>query len=504
MTTAIFPGSSPPDPPGSTAHAGPEQDPFEASWRQEYWYHEKVREKWLILLLHLAPYSAALLLTGEEGSGKTTLLHQFLARASDTWRICHIQGAPDIDQAEILDSLDQELSLHAAAQTDEEERIRRLRDSLHSLRRGSLVPIAVVDDAHLLSQAALTMISRLTEPREDGEILLGVVLGGDPSIEERFALPGLVTLRERVTHTFDLPPLGEEATVEYIRHRMRVAGRQPDGPFTPAVIKFIHVASRGLPGRINEFARGVLRNETQLPANSEVLAPRGLVRRTLLRYGITALALSLVIVALFYQDTIKQYMLIDPVPVAVDAIVPPTEPRLSAIDQAPVIVAPAEPQAPPSIAESGAGFEAAPEVEPPIVEVDAQPAVVSSAPEPAETPVQKPEPAFEPASGPRDAAWLLAQSPEHFTLQLFASSEERARAFIAQHALEQEAALFQNAGGERPLFAVVFGVFPTRQAAGQAGQRPPVTAIQGVQPWIRTLSDVQTAIGRAGPHPDAR
>lgn len=486
MTAGKLPGSPLPGPPGARAHPAPEQDPFEASWRQEFWYHEKLREKWLILLLHLAPYSAALLLTGEAGSGKTTLLHQFLARVNDTWRICQIQGAPDIDHAEILDTLDKELSLHAEAQADEEERIRHLRDSLYTLRRGSLVPIAVIDDSHLLSQAALLMLSKLTEPRDDGEILLGVILVGDPSIEERLALPGLGSLRERISHTIALSPLGEEATAEYIRHRMRVAGHEADGPFTPAVMKFIHVASGGLPGRINELARGVLRNETQLPANSAVLAPRGLLRRTLLRYGFTALALSVAIVALFYQDTMKQYMLTGPAPDTVVVIDPPTEPRLPAIDEDSVI-APAE-----------ADAEVGPEVVVPAIEVAAEPAVKAPPPEAADTPEPSSEPAPGPVSGPRDDAWLLAQSPEHYTLQLFASTEERARAFIAQHALEDETALYRSTVGERPLYAVVFGVFPTRQAAGQAGQQPPVATIRGVEPWIRTLRDVQQAIGEAG------
>jgi type II secretory pathway predicted ATPase ExeA/septal ring-binding cell division protein DamX len=496
MKTVEHPGTAMPEDLEGAAHSLPAQDPFDALWRQSFWYNEAVREKRLNLLVHLAPYSAALLLSGDAGSGKTTLLHQFLARANDTWQICHIQGAADITRSEILNILDQELSLHSAAEADEEERIRRLRDSLHMLRRGSLVPIAVIDDAHLLPQDALEMLGRLADPREDGEILLGLILAGEPPIEERFTLPGLGTLRERVSHTFDLPPFGEEATADYIRHRLRIAGCAPDGPFTPAVMKFIHVASRGIPGRINELARGVLRNETRVLAGSDSPATRSLAHRTLLHYGIAALAISLVVVALFYQDTLKQYSRVGPVPVVAD---PPPPAPPTAIEQeqitssegsvAPPLIAVVPDPEPPAgeiLTETGRDTgPAEPEVAPPATGAETEPAAT-------QLPVTAP--------GPQDAAWLLAQSPEHFTLQLIASSEERARMFIAQHGLEDGAALFRSAGGERPLFAVVYGVYPSRQAAGQELESPPIAAIPGVEPWIRPLRDVQRIIGS----PDAQ
>lgn len=501
------------------------EDPFQSSWQQEFWYREPVREKRLNLLLHLAPYSAVLLLTGDEGSGKTTLMRQFLLRAQDTWRICQIQGAADLDDLGLLDRLDEELSLRGDPHADLETRIANLRDSLHALRRGSLIPLVIVDDAHLLPQAALTMLGRLTEPREDGSLLLGALLCGESSIEERFAMPGLGTLRERVSHSFDLPPLGEEATTEYIRHRMRAAGQALDGPFTPAVFRFIHVASRGLPARINELARGVLRNEGQ-DEPVATLAPRTSTGRTLLRYGLAALAISLVIVALFYQDTLKEYAVIDPLPGESPAMVAPwPDPEAdTSMDLAALA-----PEAPPAVADAdqeavgGEPPEATPEPEtlaiPAVVDAPEPETVIESAnggePAPAPGPETAPEPEPAPvpdaesgsrsepgtATGERDARWLLAQPPGHFTLQLFASSEERARAFIERHGLAGESALFRSTAGERPLYSVVYGIYPNRQAAVQAGREGPVAAIDGVEPWVRALRDIHAVITRAGTEP---
>jgi type II secretory pathway predicted ATPase ExeA/septal ring-binding cell division protein DamX len=499
-------------------------DPFESSWRQEYWYNEPVREKRLYLLLHLAPYSAVLMVTGDEGSGKTTLLHQFLARANDTWRICSIQGAADIDHLEILDTLEQELSLRAESYADEDERILYLRESLHALRRGSLVPIVVVDDAHLLPQAALTMITRLTEPREDGEILLGALMFGEESLLERFTLPGPGNLREHVNHTFELTPFGEEGTAGYIRHRMQVAGRDPDSLFTPAVLKFIHVASRGQPGRINELARGVLRNEGQM--DYPMTAAPGLVGRVLLRYGLAAFAISLVVVALFYQDTLKEFATTGPAPVVVDSGAPPALPGPASVEpvegeqgpDAPVtgdippppsdevatalaadpVPAPADP---PSSA--GADTRAEGERQTPVIEAmppeDPSPAPVQAAVEPtpsSRTPMDTP--AAE-SPWPRGADWLLAQAPGHFTLQLFASTEDRARAFVERHGLGEGIAIFRAKGGDAPLYAVTHGIYPTRQDAATAAGLPGIAGLEGVKPWVRSLRDVQGVIGATEP-----
>ncbi len=96
----------------------------------------------------------------------------------------------------------------------------------------------------------------------------------EPEIEEKLNNPALQALRTQIKHTFELPLLSEEETLQYLDHRMRAAGLQGDSPFTAAVNRAIFGASKGLPLKINELAQAVMQNKRHVtppaPADTEV------------------------------------------------------------------------------------------------------------------------------------------------------------------------------------------------------------------------------------------
>ena len=286
----------------------PQRDPFQTRYDDACYFDEAVRAKRLNLLLHLIPYSDVLLVTGEPGSGKTFVLNRLLAGANHSWRICRVQATPEIDGERLIEILSREFSLRPDDSDDVEQRLRLLRESLHALRHSALIPVLVIDDAHLLTHAALVMLTALTEPWEAKDKLLSVVMFSEPEITKRLIAPGLEALRARVSHTFDIPPLSQEDTGRYIRHRLQAAGLAGAGPFTDAVIKFIHVASRGIPGRINEFARVVLNNSEQKLARAAPPVSLGSRARVYVKYGIAAALASAAAVGLLYQDRLMEML----------------------------------------------------------------------------------------------------------------------------------------------------------------------------------------------------
>jgi septal ring-binding cell division protein DamX len=98
---------------------------------------------------------------------------------------------------------------------------------------------------------------------------------------------------------------------------------------------------------------------------------------------------------------------------------------------------------------------------------------------------------------PRREGWLLAQAPDAWTVQLFASREERLLALIEEHQLEAEAAVFKVRGGDPPLYALVWGSFATRAEANQALEGD-LARIPGIKPWVRSLGDIQAVIAAQG------
>ena len=91
-------------------------------------------------------------------------------------------------------------------------------------------------------------------------------------------------------------------------------------------------------------------------------------------------------------------------------------------------------------------------------------------------------------------AWLLAQNPSAYTLQLIGVREENAAAgFIRSHGLQGPVAYFRSLREGRAWFSVVYGVFPDREAA-VAGRTKLPSALREAGVWPRSLASVQQAI----------
>ncbi|MCC6207983.1 MAG: AAA family ATPase [Gammaproteobacteria bacterium] len=514
---------------------GLERDPFGTRNDDAAYFDEAVRAKRLNLLFHLVPYSDVLLVTGEPGSGKTSLLQRLLQGANDNWRICHFQASSEIDAPRLLEILYREFSLRPDGSNDDEQRLRLLRESLYSLRHSALIPVLIIDDAHRLAQPAFAMLATLSEPWQATDRLLSVVLFGEPEISKRLTAPGLEALRGRVGHTFDIPPLNEEDTGRYILHRLHAAGLKGPGPFTESVIRFIHVASRGFPGRINEFARVVLHNQEEKGGRAEPSSVPGLGRGVYLKYGIAAVLVSLAVIGFLYQDRLaglvsdlrvadSQVPAVEPpsatgtVPDAMTSQDPPAAevagdaqgvaepggPETTVVEEemaaAPVVESvPDEPAQDEVEATGGAMLTADAAAAPAgVEESDEQTAaseIVAPSPVPVAGDAGSDAQATAPStpSGPRDEAWLLEQDPAAYTVQLLVASREQCLAYIKRHGLGDAAAIYRARSSGQVWSTLVYGVFTSETDAADAGKAILEQDVKA-SPWVRRLGVIQGRI----------
>lgn len=95
------------------------------------------------------------------------------------------------------------------------------------------------------------------------------------------------------------------------------------------------------------------------------------------------------------------------------------------------------------------------------------------------------------SDGLRREAWVLAQPPGHYTLQLLAAgSEAHAQAFIEQSGLAANAAYIESPPAQgSPRYRVIYGSYPSRDLAAKALAALP-RAATAHSPWVRSFTEM--------------
>lgn len=95
------------------------------------------------------------------------------------------------------------------------------------------------------------------------------------------------------------------------------------------------------------------------------------------------------------------------------------------------------------------------------------------------------------SDGLRREAWVLAQLPDHYTLQLLAAgSEAQAQAFIEQLGLAANAAYVESPPAQgATLYRVLYGSYPSRDLAAKALAALPRSAAAN-SPWVRSFAEM--------------
>jgi type II secretory pathway predicted ATPase ExeA len=190
-------------------------------------------------------------LVAEPGMGKTTLLFQLLQR----WR-GYVHSAflfqTQCDSRELIRYLMNDLGL----KSDGEDIVRMHSELNEFLYREALAGrqvVVFIDEAQNLSDTVLETVRLLSDFEATDKKLLQIVLTGQPELANRLSHPSLAQLRQRIVIQARLDALPPLEVGHYINHRLRVAGREEVGLFTPGALELIAERSRGIPRLINNL-----------------------------------------------------------------------------------------------------------------------------------------------------------------------------------------------------------------------------------------------------------
>ena len=187
-------------------------------------------------------------ITGEVGCGKTTLVRHLLnhlTREVTVGLITNTAGA----SAELLKWV-----LLAFRQDYKNKETVQLYEIFEDFLIGEYAAgrrtVLIVDEAQNLGLDTLEELRMLSNINADKDLVLQLILVGQPQLKHKLELPQLSQFAQRIAVSYHLPPLTEQETSEYIRYRLTHVGGDP-ALFSPEACAAIHRESGGVPRLIN-------------------------------------------------------------------------------------------------------------------------------------------------------------------------------------------------------------------------------------------------------------
>lgn len=237
-----------------TSFFGLNEKPFSITPDPRYLFMSERHTEGLAHLLYGVNESGGFIqLTGEVGTGKTTLVRSLLQQLPDSADVALILN-PQLSRTEFLNAICEELGIALPKQRDS---IKALTTALNAFLLGNhgrgRRTILIVDEAQNLRVDVLEQVRLLTNLETTKQKLLQIILIGQPELRDLLARNDMRQLAQRITGRYHLEPLNREETVEYVDHRLRVAGAVGE-IFTAPAKRDLFRRSGGVPRMINVIA----------------------------------------------------------------------------------------------------------------------------------------------------------------------------------------------------------------------------------------------------------
>jgi general secretion pathway protein A len=187
-------------------------------------------------------------ITGEIGSGKTTLIRQVLDEADEDVTI----GLVSNTHRHFGELLQWVLLAYGLDYREKRkvELYQTLADFIVREYSQYRRTVLIIDEAQNLSAEALEELRMLSNINADKDQVLQLILVGQPGLRHTLRRPELHQFAQRIAVDYNLRGLNLEETWNYIRHRLKVAGANPN-LFDTKACAAVYYYTGGTPRLIN-------------------------------------------------------------------------------------------------------------------------------------------------------------------------------------------------------------------------------------------------------------
>jgi len=225
------------------------QKPFQINTDPAFlWYGEKHKEALATLKYGLLENKSFLLLTGDVGVGKTTIINALL-QVLDKNEMVAVINDPKLEKLDFFLHIARAFGLSGEFTTKGQFLLAFRELLLEQHYRGKRL-LLIVDECQLLSHDLLEEIRLFSNLEQNGVKLINIFFVGQLEFNDILLLPENKAIKQRITVTYNLPPLSLEETGQYIEHRLTVAGATKK-IFAKNTIAEIFAFSKGYPRLIN-------------------------------------------------------------------------------------------------------------------------------------------------------------------------------------------------------------------------------------------------------------
>jgi MSHA biogenesis protein MshM len=235
-------------------HFGLKEPPFKITPNTDFFFSGGNRGAVLDALVYAITNGEGIIkVVGEVGSGKTMLCRMLQTILPEKIESVYLAN-PSVAPEDVLYAIAFELQLKVPKNADRLKVMQLLQSHLLNRHAEGRQVVIFVEEAQGMPLATLEEIRLLSNLETKQDKLLQIVLFGQPELDANLSETHIRQLRERITHSFHLEPLGTKDIGEYLISRLRAAGYHGPHLFSIAAIKKLSAAAEGLARRVNILA----------------------------------------------------------------------------------------------------------------------------------------------------------------------------------------------------------------------------------------------------------